>query len=180
MAAGAQATQAAVRVLPAVEKPYAVLLLPAVLSATPPRKQELFLPLTLAYLLSAHIPFQFPIREHALPLVERVFDDILHGLPKESKGICYQSVDGEQRASALVPPSLLLLTDDRGLEELGGRDGLPVAVLSKSEGNTNLLRLRHLEKIGDLGLRGKLAGCAQLINVQSGGFITEGHFSLSW
>ena len=50
MAAGVQATRAAVRVLPAVEKPYAVLLLPAVLEGTP-QKQELLLPLTLAYLL---------------------------------------------------------------------------------------------------------------------------------
>ncbi len=179
MAAGVQATQAAAELVRAVAKPYAALFLPAVLEGVP-EKQELFLPLTLAYLLSAHIAFQFPLRENALPLVERVFDDILHGLPKESKGICYQSVDGLECASVLVPHSSLLLTDDRGLEELAGGDGLSAAVLSKSEGNTNLLRLRNLEKIDDLGLRGKLAGCAQLINVQSGGFITQGHFSLSW
>ena len=179
MAAGAQATQAAVRVSRRVEKPYAVLLLPAVLNGTL-QKQELFLPLTLAYLLSAHIAFRFPLRESALPLVERVFDDILNGLPKESKGICYQSVDGAERATALVPQSSLLLTDERGLHELPRRERLPAAVISRSEGNASLLRLRNLERIDDLGLRGKLAGCAQLINVQSGGFITEGPFSLSW
>lgn len=179
MAAGVQATQAAVQVLPAAEKPYAILLLPAVLSGVP-EKQELFLPLTLAYLLSAHIAFHFPLRESALAVVERVFDDILKGLPKESKGIRYQSVEGAERVSVLVPHSSLLVTDDRGLHALAGCETLPAAVISRAEGNSNLVRLHNLEKIADLGLRGKLAGCAQLINVQAGGFITEGPFSLSW
>jgi hypothetical protein len=178
MAAGVQATQAALQVSPAVQKPYAVLLLPAVLEGVP-QKQELLLPLTLAYLLSAHIAFRFPLCESALAVVERVFDDILNGLPKESKGICYQSVEGAERASVLVPHSSLLVTDDRGLQKLTNCDGLPLAVILKSEGD-NLLRLHNLEKVSDLGLRGKLAGCAQLINVQSSGFITEGPFSLSW
>ena len=179
MAVATQASQAAVHVARGAEKPYAVLLLPAVLNGTP-QKQELLLPLTLAYLLSAHITFRFPLRESALPLVERVFDDILSGLPKESKGICYQGVEAAERASALVPQSSLLLTDERGLHELPGSERVPAAVISRSEGSASLLRLRNLEKIDDLGLREKLAGCAQLINVQSGGFITEGPFSLSW
>jgi len=72
------------------------------------------------------------------------------------------------------------LTDERGLPELVGCEKLPAVVISKSEGNSNLVRLHNLEKIDDPGLRAKLAGCAQLINVQSGGFIVEGPFSLSW
>jgi hypothetical protein len=179
MAGVAPAAHAAVPLFQAAENPYAVLLLPCVLRGLP-QKQELFLPLTLAYLLSVHIPFRFPLRERALAVVERVFDDILNGLPNESKGIRYQSVDQAERASTLLPHSSLLLTDERGLPEMTNCDGLPLAVILKSEGNANLLRLRNLEKIDDLGLRGKLAGCARLINVQSGGFITEGHFSLSW
>jgi len=179
MAAGVQATQAAVQVLSRVEKPYAVLLLPALLTGLP-EKQELFLPLTLAYLLSAHIAFHFPLGESALAVVERVFDDLLNGLPKESKGLRYQRVDGAARAFVLVPHSSLLVTDDRGLHALVGCETLPAAVISRAEGNCNLVRLHNLEKIADLGLRGKLAGCAQLINVQAGGFITEGPFSLSW
>ena len=179
MAAGVQTTQAAAQALPAVEKPYAVLLLPAVLEGVP-QKQELLLPLTLVYLLSAHITFHFPLRESALAVVERVFDEILSGLPKESKGIRYQSMDGAECASLLVPHSSLLVTDDRGLQELANCDGLPLAVISKLEDNSNLVRLHHLAKVSEVGLRAKLASCAQLINVQSGGFITEGHFSLSW
>jgi hypothetical protein len=161
-----------------VEKPYAVLLLPSVLDTS--KKQDLFLPLTLAYLLSAHIPFQFPLRESALAVVERAFDDILNGLPKDSKGICYRSVDQMEPAAALVPRSSLLLTDEHGLRELPDCSGLPLAVISKAEGNTHVLTMRNLHKIEDLGLRGKLAGCAQLINIQAGGFVSEGHFSLSW
>ncbi len=179
MAGVAQAAQAAAPWSRAVERPYAVLLLPVALQGTP-QKQELFLPLTLAYLLSAHIAFQFPLRASALAVVERVFDDILSDLPKDSKGICYQGMDEAEHASALVPHSSLLLTDELGLQELANCNGLPVAVISKSAGNTHLLRIRNLEKIEDLGLRGKLVGCAQLINAQSDGFITEGHFSLSW
>jgi len=179
MAASVQATQAAAQLLPEVENPYAVLLLPAVLEGVA-QKQELLLPLTLAYLLSTHIAFRFPLCESALAVVERAFDDILKGLPKESKGIRYQSVERPDRASALVPHSSLLLTDDRGLQDLTKCNGLPLAVISKSDGNSNLVRLHNLEKVSDIGLRAKLASCAQLINVQSGGFITEGHFSLSW
>jgi hypothetical protein len=179
MAGIAPTAHPAAALLRAVERPYAVLLLPAVLHGAP-SKQELFLPLTLAYLLSAHIAFHFPLRQSALAVVERVFDDILRGLPKDSKGICYQEIGEAEHVSALVPQSSLLLTDERGLEELANCNGLPLAVISKSAGNTHLLRMRHLEKIEDQGLRGKLVGCAQLINVQSEGFITEGHFSLSW
>jgi hypothetical protein len=113
-------------------------------------------------------------------VVERVFDDILNGLPKESKGIYYQSVDESEHASVLVPYSSLLVTDEGGLPELAGCEKLPAAVISKSEGDNTLLRLRNLENIDDLGLRGKLAGCALLINVQSDAFITQGPFSLSW
>jgi hypothetical protein len=164
---------------PYVEKPYAVLLLPAVLNGAL-QKQELFLPMTLAYLLSAHIPFRFPLCENSLAVVERVFDDILNGLPKESKGICYHCVDAPELASVLLPDSSLLLTDERGLQGLANCHHLPLAVISKSEGKTNLLRLRNLERIYDVGLRGKLAGCAQLINLQSGASTSEGHCLLAW
>lgn len=179
MAASVQATQAVVRVSPAIEIPYGVLLLPAVLEGTPQR-QELLLPLTLAYLLSAHIAFQFPMHESGLVVVEHAFDDILKGLPKESKGIRYRSVERAERASALVPQSSLLLTDERGRQATDGCESLPAAVISRPEGNNCVVLLQNLEKVSDLGLRSKLASCAQLINVQSTGFITEGHFSLSW
>jgi hypothetical protein len=178
MAEVAQVAQAAAPLLPN-ERPYAVLLLPTVMNGTA-HKHELFLPLTLAYLLSAHIAFRFPLRESALPVVERAFDEVLSGLPKDSKGICYQTACHQERMPTLVSCSSLLLTDERGLADLPLCNGLPAAVMAKSDGNTHLLRLRNLEKIEDLGLRGKLTGCAQLINVQSNGFLTEGHFSLSW
>jgi len=179
MAAGVQATQPVVRVARAVEAPYAVLLLPAVLEGAP-QKQELLLPLTLAYLLSAHITFQFPLHESALAVVERAFDDILKGLPKESKGICYRTIERAESVRSLAPRSALLLTDERGRQAVDGCESLPAAVISHPEGASSVVRLQNLEKVSDLGLRGKLASCAQLINVQSSGFITEGHFSLSW
>ena len=179
MPVGVEGKQAVVRTAPAVEAPYAVLLLPAVLESTP-QKQELLLPLTLAYLLSAHIAFRFPLHASAMPVVERVFDGILQGLPKESKGICYQTIEGAEPALLSVPHASLLVTDDCGLKASSGCEGLPAAVLSSSEGSRHLVRLQNLENVSDGGLRAKLVSCAQFINAQSDGFITEGHFSLSW
>ena len=179
MPVGVQGKQAIVRSAPAVDAPYALLLLPAVLESTP-QEQELLLPLTLAYLLSAHIAFRFPLHTSAMPVVERVFDGILQGLPKESKGICYQTIEGDEPAVLSVPHASLLVTDACGLKASGGGEGLPVAVLSRAEGSGHLVRLQNLENLSDGGLRTKLVTCAQLINAQSDGFITEGHFSLSW
>jgi hypothetical protein len=179
MPGGVRATRTAVHVSPAAEKRYAMLFLPAVLQGTP-AKQELLLPLTLAYLLSRHIAFRFPLHTSAMPVVERVFDGILEGLPKESKGICYQTVEDAEPALLSVPRASLLVTDDCGLQALPGCERLPAAVLSSSEGNRHFVRLQNLEHVSDGGLRAKLLSCAQLVNSQSDGFITEGHFSLSW
>jgi hypothetical protein len=52
--------------------------------------------------------------------------------------------------------------------------------MCRSAEKSHLVRLRNIDKLADEELKGKLVGCAQLINIQSGGFITEGHFSLSW
>lgn len=158
---------------------YGVLLLPSLFNGAGDR-QELLLPLTVAYLLSAHVPFRFPLPESAIIIVERLFDGILNGLPKESKGILYVTNIFAEDISALLQHASLVLTDEAGLEQGSGLADVPQAVVCRAMDNMRMMKLRSIEKLYDPELQAKLAACAQLINAQSAGFITEGHFSLSW
>lgn len=154
-----------------------MLLLPALLVGTA-QPQELLLPLTLAYLLSAHVPFRFPMPESAVPIVEHTFDGILNGLPKESKGILYLAGVLPEQIAAMVRNAALVLTSDSA--PAADLNGLPAAVFCRGADHSQLLLLRNVDRLADSELKSKLAGCAQLINLQSSGFISEGHFSLSW
>lgn len=158
--------------------PCGVLLLPAVFNGA--ADQQLLLPLTLAYLLSAHLPFHFPMPESAVTKVEQLFDGILSGLPKESKGILYVTNISAAEISPLLRRASLVLTDEAGLEQSAGVVDVPQAVVCRAGDNIRTLKLRSTEKLHDAELKAKLVACAQLINVQSAGFITGGHFSLSW
>jgi hypothetical protein len=156
-----------------------VLLLPSVFHEVDDF-QELLLPLTLAYLLSTHLPFRFPMSAVAVTKIERLFDGILNGLPKESKGILYLTEPSQADIVHLLQGASLVLTDEAGIEQIPGISELPHAVVCRSGDQMRSLKLRRAEKLQDEGLKAKLMGCAQLINVQTAGFITEGHFSLSW
>src|SRR5262245_11860493 len=56
----------------------------------PHRRQELSISLTLAFLISAHLRFHFPMSEDVSREVDRAFDQVLKDLPMESKGIAYR------------------------------------------------------------------------------------------
>ncbi len=159
--------------------PYGVVLLSCVFNGAEDQ-HELLLPLTLAYLVSAHLPFCFPMPPSAVTGIERVFDGILDGLPKESKGILYLTQASEAEITALVQRATLVIADEAGLPQHSASD-VPCAMVCRAAGeNIRSLKLRSAEKLSDEALKTKLIGCAQLINVQSAGLITEGHFSWSW
>jgi hypothetical protein len=158
--------------------PFAVLLLPDLLAGAV-EPTDLFLPFTFAYLLSMHIRFCLPVSEAALPLVEKIFDQVLDGHTLLSKGIVYVVAGAEHLAQMMKSP-LLLVTTESGAAQHPELERLPQALMCRATSNVQMVRLRNLEKLADEELKGKLVGCAQLINIQSGGFITEGHFSLSW
>ena len=156
----------------------AVLFLPDLLSGAVDRS-ELLLPFTFVYLLSMHVRFCLPVSEAALPLVEKVFDQVLDGHSLHSKGVAYVVAGAAQLSEMLKAPQLVVTTESAAAEhpEL---ELVPQAIMCRAGDKSHMVRLRHIEKIADEELKGKLVGCAQLINIQSGGFITEGHFSLSW
>jgi hypothetical protein len=155
-----------------------VLLLPDLLAGAV-EPADLFLPFTFVYLLSLHIRFCLPVSEAALPLVEKIFDQVLDGHTLLSKGIAYVVAGAEHLAQMMKSPMLVVTTEGAAAQhpEL---ESLPQALMCRAPTNAQMVRLRNMEKLADEELKGKLVGCAQLINIQSGGFITEGHFSLSW
>lgn len=157
-------------------RPYAVLYLPELVNGTAQR-ERLFMPLTLAYLLSMHVRFCLPVAEDAVPMVESIFDQVLNGHSLESKGIVYEQVAGEA-LKALVGDAVLVISSE-GAAKTAGLEGLPHAVVCQTAAGY-AVKLRNVEKLVDEELKGKLVGCCQLINIQSGGFVTQGHFSLSW
>ncbi len=158
--------------------PFAVLYLPQLLVGNI-EKSELFLPFTFVYLLSMHVRFCLPVSEAALPLVEKVFDQVLNGHSLHSQGVAYVVAGPEHIAEMLRNPTLVVTTESAASRhpEL---QALPQAVMCPAGDKAQTVRLRNIENLADDELKGKLVGCAQLINIQSGGFITEGHFSLSW
>jgi hypothetical protein len=162
---------------PAAVSP-AVLFLPDLLSGAV-EGNELLLPFTFVYLLSMHVRFCLPVSEATLPQVEKVFDQVLDGHSLQSKGVAYVVADAAQVAEMLRAPQLVVTTEAAAAAhpEL---ELVPQAIMCRAGDKSHMVRLRNIEKITDEELKGKLVGCAQLINIQSGGFITEGHFSLSW
>lgn len=158
------------------ESPFAAL----VLHSTK-EKTELFLPLTLTYLLSARIRFVLPISEDDPKILDAAFDELLKGHSLESQGISYRIGTTRDELLRLLQAATLVVTTDPELEAVLNTHQVPYAcVVAEENGKGRTVKLQFLEKIKDQDLRGQLIGCAQLINLQSGGCITEGHFMLSW
>ena len=166
------------------EPAYAAVVLPDLLSGVPDLrsvaidKQNLLLPLTIAYLVSAHVSVRLPMREQVVPLVDRVFDEILRGKTLEVKGVLYVPVAGAAQARDLVAGAALVITSDAALTQIAAC--VPRAIISTANGRPASLELCNLAVIADQKLRETLDGCAQLINLQGEGFCTEGDFSVSW
>jgi len=157
--------------------PYGVVFL-SELMAGETDKRALLLPITFVYLLSMHVRFIVPVAEKAIPVVESILDEVLAGHSLQSKGLVYQAVKGAE-LDELVESATLLITsgDDTAFDQAST---LPQAAICQQAGKGPNVRLRNVDRIVDEGLKAKLVGCAQLINIQSGGFLSEGHFSLSW
>lgn len=169
-------TAAHIKPAPSPE-PYAVVYLPELVNGTAD-KQMLMLPLTFVYLLSMHVHFVLPVSSAAVPLVDAILDEVLAGHSLESKGISYIEAGASMAES--LRSATLLVTTHTGADVAASVEELPAAMMFTPEGKGPHIRLRNTEKIADESLKAKLVGCAQLINIQSGGFMSEGHFSLSW
>lgn len=135
--------------------------------------------LTLAYLLSEHIPFVFPISSEKCHFVDRQFDEVLKGLLLNSKGIIYQKDLATEQLSKLLGQASLLLTDADGATLLTN-ETTPPRILLQPNGEGIQAQLYGLDKLADVDLKSQIIGCVRLINVLSNGFPSRGHFSLSW
>ena len=158
---------------------YAILITQEIQQAQPAKK-DLFLPLTLAYLLSEHIRFLFPMPEENSRLVDAAFDDLLKGLVLKSKGIGYLKDCRAQQRQDFIKGAELILTTDAEVEELAKEYQLPCIGLGRNAQGETAVRPYFLHKIKAEELRTQSLGCAQLITVLSGGVLSKGHFSLSW
>jgi hypothetical protein len=158
---------------------YAILITPEIQQAQP-EKKDLLLPLTLAYLLSEHIRFLFPMPEENSRLVDAAFDELLKGMLLKSNGIEYLKNCNTQQQQDFITSAELILTTDVEVERLAQEYQLPCLVLGRNAQGETSVRTHSINKIKAEELRAQSLGCAQLITVISGGVLSKGHFSLSW
>lgn len=161
-----------------LENPFAVLLLRD-FEAAASRKKELLLFLTLTYLLSEHLPFALPMPSEKCSFVDAQFDEVIRGLALKSRGIVYQKDLTASQQKTLLAEASLLLTDEEGAVEFALQHKLPCVVL-QPETQGMRAELHSLEQLSDRDLKSQIIGCVRLINVLSDGFLSRGHFSLSW
>lgn len=177
--------------------PYGVLILPSLLTGHV-SKEEILLPLTLAYVFSESMEFRLPLVDGALAVVESAFDEILRSMPLASKGVQYlrarehaaEALNHLMRETSLVittnaataPPApssaaeVVFLSSQSPTSSLGDRQA------NDGNGNGNVPRIvaRNLDSVHDPELRKKIADCISLFELQAAGHITQGHFSVSW
>jgi hypothetical protein len=156
---------------------YATLLV-AELEKTSRDQQPFFLAFTLAYLVSLHIKIRVPLAPSAIHLADSIFDQIIRGHSLASKGILYVSVSNDSEVREIAFGSTLVIAMAHQYPE-GACHPVPLARIECAEQACRVI-LHDIERIKDENLRGVLVGCAQLINLQAGGLLSAGHFSLSW
>ncbi|HZQ91820.1 MAG TPA: hypothetical protein VFA60_08525 [Terriglobales bacterium] len=152
--------------------------MPELYRGRPPR-EHLLMPLTVAYLLSAELPFCCPVHADSVAVLDAAFDEILRGLTLESCGVTYLTGDKTEVNKAL-DGAVFVLSDERGEREAAARANRPYAVLSSPNGSGPALRVVHADRIPKADFAAKLAGCEQLLRLQARGITTGGPFSLSW
>lgn len=162
-----------------ITRAYAVLIIPEIQQPAL-EKKDLFLPLTLAYLLSEHIRFYFPMPEEKARLVDAAFDDLLKGLILKSKGIEYLKDCSAQQVRELIANASIVLTTDKEVEQMAQMQHQPCLYFCQNDHSETFVRAHRLTAIKEEELRVQALGCAQLISVLSGGVLSKGHFSLSW
>jgi hypothetical protein len=130
-------------------------------------RHELSISLTLAFLLSAHLRFHFPMSEEVSREVDRAFDQVLKDLPIESKGIAYRKdlrCDGKSR---LIEGAKLVITSDLQIQKAMDAGSAPNIFLDFKSGRSPFIRWRFLENLEDDNLRQQVIAFSKLINAVS-------------
>jgi hypothetical protein len=168
---------------------YGVLLLPPLLSGDV-AKEEIVLPLTLAYVFSGHLEFRLPLASRALAAVENAFDEIIRSVPLVSKGVMYVRMQqpGPAELHELLRASTLVVRTDQDSAAQAPADAAEIVILAAANaaeaysGSGKVPRLvsRNLDRVRDPELRKKIADCVAVFDLGAGGHITQGDFSVSW
>lgn len=133
----------------------------------PHSRGELSISLTLAFLLSAHLRFDFPMSDGFSREIDRAFDQVLKDLPMESKGIAYRKDLRRDEKIRLIEGAKLVITSDLLIQKRMDAGSTPNIFLDFKSGRFPIIRWRFLENLEDDILKQRIVVCSKLINVVS-------------
>jgi hypothetical protein len=133
----------------------------------PHSRRELSISLTLAFLLSAHLRFYFPMSDDASRKIDRAFDQVLKDLPMESKGIAYRKDLCRDGKICLIEGAKLVITSDLLIQKRMDAGSSPNIFLDFKSGRSQFIRWRFLENLEDDILKQRITVYSKLINAVS-------------
>jgi len=141
-------------------------------------RRELPISLTLAFLLSAHLRFEFPMSDGFSREIDRAFDRVLKNLPMESKGIAYRKDLRRDEKICLIEGAKLVITSDLQIQKRMDAGSSPNIFLDFNSGHSQFIRLRFLENLEDDSLKQRIVTYSKLINTVSNIFHEKGRFEI--
>src|SRR5262249_27271376 len=133
----------------------------------PHSRHELSLSLTLAFLLSAHLRFYFPMSDDVSREIDRAFDQALRDLPMESKGIAYRKDLRGDGKICLIEGAKLVITSEVQIRKTLDAVSSPNIFLDFKSGRSPFIRWRFLEHLEDDVLKQRILVYSKLINAVS-------------
>jgi hypothetical protein len=146
----------------------------------PHSRHELTISLTLAFLISAHVRFHFPMSDEVSREVDRAFDQVLKDLPMESKGIAYRKdlrCDGKIH---LIERAKLVITSDLQIQKRIDAASSPNVFLDFKSDRSQFIRWRFLENLKDEFLTQQVIVYSKLINAVSRAFHERNHSEIKF
>ena len=141
-------------------------------------RRELSISLTLAFLLSAHLRFDFPMSDEASREIDRAFDQVLKDLPMESKGIAYRKGLCRDEKICLIEGAKLVITSDLQIQKRMDAGSSPNIFLDFKSGHSQFIRWRFLENLEDEVLKHRIVVYSKMINTVSRIFHEKGRFEI--
>ena len=145
---------------------------------SPHGRRELSISLTLAFLISAHLRFDFPMSDEASREIDRAFDQVLKDLPMESKGIAYRKSLRRDEMICLIEGAKLVITSDLQIQKRMDAGSIPNIFLDFKSGRSQFIRWRFLENLEDDVLKQRIVAYSKLINTVSHIFHEKGRFEI--
>jgi hypothetical protein len=140
----------------------AVLVLDSVLRGE--LEKTILLPMTLAYLVSAHVEVAFPVPPQVLPEVDSLYDQLLTRLPISQQGVTYRKFTGPECLQELISGASLILTDHPQPARLGANPAVPSVEFKHNDWGIQVL-VRNASRLQPEALRHQLIAWAELVNL---------------